>query len=428
MRRLVDHEPKPALPRFVRLLNAARFARSVGQGVLSADFALYLRSLHWSGAEIGSLFAAALLVSTLFTVAAAVPSDRLGRRPFILAYDGVYVLSCLAAIASHSAAVLTAAALLSGFGRGANGVVGPFGAIEKAWLTQGLTPRIYARALNLNSTLGFLGMALGAALAAVPGWEAGAKGGVIDYGLIFVVALSAGVICFALLYAAEDRHAQLLAMPSAEDHEQVHRSENTRIRTLAWLNLLQGAGIGLAGPMTSYWFALKFGVGPGHIGPMMAAGFLGAALFSQLATIWIRRLGLVRTIVVQRGAAVAMLMLLPLSPTLGWAVALYLAHGSLNRASNGARAAMTASLVRNERRGFAGMASSVSQQLSRSVGPLFAGLMFDSGLLALPFLAGAAIQGGYLYLYQRSFLRNDPLRPMRRADAGGAAADSPCRG
>ena len=35
--------------------------------------------------------------------------------------------------------------------------------------------------------------------------------------------------------------------------------------------------------------------------------------------------------------------------------------------------------------------------------------MFDAGMLAAPFLAGALFQAGYLYLYQRCFGDKDPV-------------------
>jgi MFS family permease len=398
-----------ALPRFVHLLNAARLSRSVGQGVLAADFALYLRSLHWTGGEIGTLLALALVCSVALTVAFAIPSDRYGRKAFILAYDGLYVLACLAAIASRSSAVLVAGALVSGFGRGANGVVGPFAAIEKAWITQALDATTYARALNLNTTLGFLGMALGAGLAALPTWLAHGAAGAPDYGVIFQIALLSGLVCFGLLCFAEDRHAQVLAAAETRDDKAIRRTENRDLKRLGLMNLLQGAGIGLAGPLTAYWFAVKFGIGPGHVGPIMAVGFLLAAVSSQISTPFVLKYGLIPVIVAQRGAAIVMLVLLPLAPKLSMAVTMYLLFNTLNRASNGPRAAMTASLVRNERRGFAGMVTSVSRQISRSFGPAAAGLMFDAGLLAAPFLASAALQAGYLCLYYRNFRHKDPL-------------------
>ena len=120
-------------------------------------------------------------------------------------------------------------------------------------------------------------------------------------------------------------------------------------------------------------------------------------------------------IVTLRLGALALLFAFPFAPNLATAIAIFLVRNTLNRATNGPRSAITASLVRNQRLGLAGMVSSVSRQLPRSAGPVVAGALFDSGMLVAPFVIGALFQAGYLWLYRRSFHSHDPLRP-----AGGA--------
>jgi Major Facilitator Superfamily len=52
--------PVAALPRDVRVLMAARAARSLGQGAMMAAFALYLHALGFTGSAIGAVLAAGL--------------------------------------------------------------------------------------------------------------------------------------------------------------------------------------------------------------------------------------------------------------------------------------------------------------------------------------------------------------------------------
>lgn len=408
----VQAEPaqRTPLPLTVRLLLTARLARSTGQGVLAVDFALYLRSLHWSGAAIGSLLAAGLAYATVLTLAAAIPSDRLGRKRFLIVYEALYAAACLAAIVSKAPAVLFVAGVVGGFGRGANGSAGPFSAIEMAWLTQSLDGRTWPRVLSLNATLGFLGMALGAALGALPGVLADAATAAPAYGAIFPVALTASLACLLCLALAPDLHADLSESLSAPVEQAVRQTENRNLRKLGLVNLLQGAGIGLTGPLVSYWFAVRFGVGPRHIAPLMGLGFLLAAASSHLTEPLTRRFGLMPVIVKLRLMALVLLVAMPLMHSLALAMAAFLLHSTLNRATHGPRAAITANLVRNKRRGFAGTVATVSRQIPRSIGPVIAGTLFDAGLLAAPFLVGALLQGGYLYLYQKSFRDKDPLR------------------
>ncbi len=404
--------------RSVRLLLGARASRSVAQGVLAVDFALYLKSLHWTGAAIGSVLAGSMVFGVVMTISGAIASDRFGRKRFLLGYDAVYAFACLVALLTTNTAILAGAAVIGAFGRGANGAAGPFGSIEQAWLTQGLDPGTRSRVLSLNATLGFVGMAVGAACAILPGLVPSSIPATDAYRPIFGIALAAALICLGCIAMAEDRHVALAVPPDASAERALRQKENRNLRMLAFANFLQGTGLGLTGPLVSYWFALRFGIGPRQIAPLIATGFLLAAASSHLTNPLSRRYGLMRVIVALRLGALALLFVFPFAPTLAAAIGIFLLRNTLNRATNGPRSAITASLVRNQRLGLAGTVSSVSRQIPRSVGPIVAGALFDSGMLVAPFVIGAAFQAGYLWLYQRSFHAQDPLR-----QAGGSPGE-----
>ena len=50
------------LSRTARLLILCRAARSVGQGALIVDFALYLHALGWSAAQMGTVYMSGLVL------------------------------------------------------------------------------------------------------------------------------------------------------------------------------------------------------------------------------------------------------------------------------------------------------------------------------------------------------------------------------
>jgi len=399
-----------SFPRNIRLLIVSRFARSVGQGVTVVSFALYLRALGCDGTVIGAVLTAGLVFGAALTAVVGPLSDRGSRRTMLLIYEAMSGLAALAAMVTSSQTVLFAAATIAGFGRGANGAAGPFAPVEQAWIAREVDGAARRQALSTNATIGFLGMAAGAALALLPGLVAGDVTPA-GYRLLFAVpAVSSVLAIVALALTQETRAAPppLTAHPSSDRH--ITRHENRQLRRLAIANAVNGFGIGMIGPLMAYWFALRFGKGLSAIGPALAVGFVLAAFGSVLSGRLATRLGPVRAVLVMRGFGILCLAVMPFAPAFGMAVALYAVRSAFNRGTVGARQAVTADLTRAERRGTAASIQNLSLQIPRAIGPLLGGWLLHRGDLALPFLIAAGLQAAYIVLYGVFFGSLDRLR------------------
>lgn len=381
-------------------LMLARAFRSVGQGALVVDLALYLHSLGWSGFRIGLTLSGAGLLGAAISLTVGVLSDRLRRRPFLLFYEGLTLACALAAFLAPGGPLLAAAVVLGGFGRGANGAAGPFSPVEQAWLAEEIPPAKRGGVYSLNTAMGFFGMGLGslaAMLPSLPGPFCGNSG----YRMLFLAVAAATLANLFMLSGAAERHdgRSKRGGSAAGGDAHIRRRENRMLTGLVLLNSLNGLAVGLTGPLISYWFARRFHAGPETIAPVMAAGFFvtgGAALLSGKLS---ERVGIVTSVVWARALGLALLLLLPLAPTFALAAAAYVLRSALNRGSVGARQALTVGLVRDERRGLATSLNAVSMQLPQSLGPSAAGFLFGAGQLELPFFAGAVFQGAYLAAY-----------------------------
>ncbi len=394
--------------RTTRLLLATRFVRSIGQGALAVDFALYLRALGWSVVAISTVLSAALITGVVLTLFAGPLSDRGGRRRFLFAYEAAQTLAGLVALLSAQPLLVGAAAMVGGFGRGGNGAAGPFAPVEQAWLAQAVTPMRRGPIYSLNAALGFLGNAVDAVLAAAPSSLHTILPGALAYRPLFLLSAAGSLLCCMLILRTPDSEARQSQEPTAPTHPHgVQRQENRLVLRLMIANLLNGAGVGATGPLIAYWFAVRFGEGPAEIGPLMAGGFLMAAVAS-VATGWLSRgLGMVRAVVAMRLVGLALLIALPLSPNFGLAAVLYILRAMFNRGTTGARSALSISIVRPHRRGFAASMANVSMQIPRSVSPVLTGILFAANNLVLPFFIGAAFQGAYLAIYYASFRQVD---------------------
>lgn len=407
-------------PRDTRLLVAARGARSVGQGALVVGFALYLDALGWNAAAIGALFTSGLLIDAALVSVSGPLSDRFGRKRFLMVFEALQIVAAGIAMATASTPWLVGAALIGGFGRGANGSSGPFAPVELAWLSQPLAAVDRGPVYSANMAIGFAGMAVGALLCATPTYIQPWLAGALAYRPLFGLSLIGALSCLVLLSLAGD-HGCAPARISPESIADtnaagtaVQRSENALLRRLFAVNALNGIAIGLVGPLMAYWFAVRFEQSPAGIAPVMALAYLVTAGSSLWAGSWVKRVGIVRAVIWMRGLGLLLLLALPLMPVFWMAALLHVARSALNRGTAGARQALTVSLVRPHRRGTATSTASLAIQLPRAAGPAVAGMFFAAGQLAAPFYIAGVFFAGYLYCYRRVFNDHDPNRPGRR--------------
>lgn len=384
---------------------AARAARSLGQGATVASFSLYLQALGFSGAAIGTVLMAGLLFGALLTLIIGPLSDRVSRRSLLLGYEVAAALAAFAAILAPDRAMLIVAATVAGFGRGANGAAGPFSPVEQAWLARAVSGEARRRAFSINATLGFLGMAAGAALIALPATLGSGYDRLTTYRLLFALPLAGSLVALLLIARTRGDAAAPSAAPAAMRGKERHvtRAENRLLRRLAAVSAVNGFAIGIVNPLIAYWFLRRFGQTPATIGPALAVSFVLAAAGSVLGDRLSRRFGAVRSVVGMRLIGLMVLIAIPFSATFLMAAALYGLRSACNRGTAGARQLVAAGLTRPERRGLAASVQSLAGQLPRAAGPVLGGWLIHRGEFITPFLLTAAMQALYLFLYRRFF-------------------------
>ncbi len=390
-----------------RRLLSARFWRSISQGTLVVDLALYLHALGWNGTAIGMVLSGGGLAGAALNLAVGLTSDRLRRKPFLLAYEGLTCLCALVAMTQSSPFLLAPAIVLAGIGRGANGAAGPFSPAEQAWLAESVVPARWGMVYSLNTALGFVGMALGAVAGALPAVWRATLGPAGSFRPLFSLVLLGNAVNLALLARTTEMHwstGQIAAPPAGGTESPSSRvRENRFLRQLVGLNALNGMAVGLTGPLIAYWFAMRFHIGPSLIGPVMAATFSATALSALVTGHLSRRMGLVRSVVWGRTGGLLLLVLMPFMPLYSLAALIYLLRSALNRGTLGARQALVVSAVEDDRRAFAASLNALSMQLPMALGPTFAGTLIGAGWFMTPFLVAATLQGLYLLLYGRAF-------------------------
>lgn len=355
-----------------------------------------------------------ILTGGLLTGIAGPLSDRHGRKPFLLAYLLVVAVATSLATLSAQTAVVVGAAIAAGLGRGAVGVPGLFGAVQQAWLSDQVAGPALHRALTRNAAMGFFATAAGTFLGGLPHLWRRALPGALAYRPLFALVATTTLLSLLLLALVPERIDKPRAEIAAAARAQA--AENRLLLRLAGINALNGIGIGLAGPLLSWWLAERFGAGPGRIGPAIGLVLLAAGGATLLAGRLAARYGMVSVVMAMRSAGLALMVAMPFAPSFTWAIGAYAARTVLNRGTAGQRQALVLGAVRGHRRGLAASVSGISTQLPRALGPPMAGLMFGAGWFAAPFLLAAAFQATYLVLYRSVFAG------VERKITGGPAA------
>jgi MFS family permease len=357
---------------------------------------------------MGAVYMGGLMLGAGLTLISGPLSDRIGRKPFLLGYGIAQALSALVALTTSNPLWLVPAAVVGAFGRGANGAAGPFGPVEQAWLAEGLADADFGQVYSLNAAVGFGGMAAGTMVAALPAWWGRWLPGALRYRPLFLLVLVGALVTLGLLLRMRDTRDTGAARRDRQATAAAARDwprQRGMLLRLMGINALNGLAIGMIGPFMAFWFHLRFGEGPGAIGPVMALGFI-MAVFGSLWTGWLtRRLGTALAVVVMRLAGLGLFVLLPFAPSYELAAACYVLRAACNRGTAGARQAVGLRLVGSGRRGLAASLNAVSMQIPRALGPMIGGLLLETDLLALPFLLAAALQAGYLALYGTVFRR-----------------------
>ena len=143
----------------------------------------------------------------------------------------------------------------------------------------------------------------------------------------------------------------------------------------------------------AYWFHLRFGADPATLGLI----FFGANILAGLSAFWASRLasrfGLINTMVFTHLPSNILLILVPLMPTLSWAVLVLFLRFSISQMDVPTRQSYTMAVVRPEERSATAGITGVARTTGAALAPLFVGVLFARPLLiSVPFFVAGSLR------------------------------------
>jgi MFS family permease len=370
----------------------ARGVRAFANGYVSLLLPLYLYSLGMSAFRVGIIATATLLGSGVLTLAVGFHSHRFEHRALLLM---AAILMCATGLGFALVTDFWPLLLIAVVGtlNPSSGDVSVFLPLEHAVLSDGVADRNRTAAFARYSLVGAWAAAIGALFAGVPDLAVKATG------LDMRTVLQAMFLLYGLLGLASA--SIYYKLPRAVDTEArppaapLRRSKKI-VYTLAALFGLDAFGGGfVVQSMLALWLFQRFHLAAAAAGTIFFWTGALAALSYPLAVRISRRIGLVKTMVFTHLPSNVFLVLVPLMPTLGAAVALLLARSALSQMDVPTRSSYVMAVVPPPERAAAASVTSVPRSLASAAGPVFAGYLLSLSTFGWPLVVAGSLKAIY---------------------------------
>jgi len=369
---------------------------------------------------VGVVFTAMLAGAAASSIAVGLVGDRAGRRR---AYSVLLLVMGLAGAVfalTDSLLLLVAAALTGTLSTDPN-ESGPMTSLEQAMIGNA-PPAHRARVFGRYNAVAYLGGAVGSLFGGGPAALRELLPTLPPDQRWLLAFPALAIACVALagrLSAAVEagagraegvcRGGKRRGDPQAEARALSRSLLRTSRRTVTKLAALFGldafAGGFVVQAFLVFWFGRAFGASPKLMGVVFFAAGLLQAASSVAAGRVAARIGLLNTMVFTHLLSNVLLMLVPVMPSLGWAIAVLLARFALSQMDVPARQAYVVAMVDPEERTAAAAFTNTARYVARPVGPVGAGLLMQRVAIGAPFAVAGGLKVAYDLLLYATFRR-----------------------
>lgn len=359
------------------LLLGARGLRAFGFGFAAVLIGVHLERRGLSAVLIGLTLGLGVAAASLSGLATASLASQIGRRQ-ALAASGILMTLTGLDLALATQPILLVAAGLTGMLGAASVDLGPFASVEQAVLAEAVPAEARNVAFARYSLTGGLFNAAGGLSATFANGPGSTKAFFLFYAAIGLVTAALPMFMSAKVEAPVAGPAFGSFRPLAG---------------LAALFALDSLGGGfVANAVIAYWLHVRFGADAALLGPVFAAAAVLQTLSYEASGRLSRRFGLVNTMVFTHLPSNVLLLLVPFSPSLAWAIGLLLARFALSQMDVPARQAYVVSIVPPaERAGAVAMTGAV-RGVAQSFGPVLAGAAIGVAAFGVPFFAAGGLK------------------------------------
>ncbi|MEP6693895.1 MAG: MFS transporter [Chloroflexota bacterium] len=372
-------------------LLVTRVLRTFAYGYLTVVLGVYLEQLGMDATQIGLILTAAIAGSALMTVFWSIVADRYGRRRTVATMAALMAIGGLL-FATGSGFVPLLIGAFTGTISATSSEVGIFQTVEQAILPQTAPNerRTWLFAIY-NTVANFAGAFGSLAAASIVFFTSLGLEGADAYRPFFVIYALIGLANIAIFLTLSDK-VELAKIEGQRRFLGIRRSGGTVVKLSMLFGLDAFAGGFVVLSLVAYWFHLRWGLAPQALASLFFwVNILSGA--SLLAAGWLaQRIGLLNTMVFTHIPSSLLLVLVPLMPTAGLAVAAFLARMSISQMDVPTRQSYTMAIVDPEERTATAGITNVARTTAAAISPALVGVAFSAGALGLPFFIAGALK------------------------------------
>lgn len=403
--------------------------RSFGTAFLTVIFPLYLAALGYRATKIGVILTAGSILGAVLVAAVGILGDRIGRRPMLIALGVVGTVGALALAGSSNVAVVVLATGLGGVGRGggagSGGAWGPYLPAEQPLIAASAPPGQATAAFGRLGFVGVLSAAAGSLVASLPPVLHHAGLSTIGaYRAIFLFGAVASLAVVAVSFKVKEERPAPRPPKGSEGEAAASAPAGLSTRQLlgrlGFTNALNGLGFGFLGPLLTYWFYVRFGVGAAGLGILYTVINLISALPFLGAAKLVRRLGAVNAVAITRALSVIALIAMALAGDFLLAAILLASRTALNSLGLPARQSYAMAVADERRRSSVAAFSSLPAMGTSSISPAIGGALMGVFVDA-PIVGAAIFMGANTIAYFFAFRKAPPPDEAGRTKEAAAS-------
>ena len=375
-----------SLNRDARTIILSNSCRSFTAAILSVSFPIYLSKIGVSSILIGLTFMGISIFSALRSLTEGVLADRLGRKPVLLFLATSLTIGGIIFLLTTNITILLVTAVLFTVG----GTI-TYHPAEVALLSDKVSDEKRTMALSVNATLATVASILGSFSAAIP--EALQRVGVTElssYQPIFIIFTLVGAISFMLFFTIKEEKI----MHRVEKTDVVTEEDKAERRLLMkWSGVVALDQIGGAfNNLLSYWYYLRFGVGPAEIGFVTGVGRFIATFSYTLGLKMAKRFGTIRATALSRVPIFIINLLTPAMPSFAVVAAARIFMSIFSDIDVPLRQSYIMGVTRSKNRASAYGTVQVVSRFTSAGAPAVTGYLYQFVSLAFPFYGAGFFQ------------------------------------